>query len=100
MPEYQPQQKQKQTMIKPKPEYHAKAFEKEMKEAMRNALEWKHSPRNTKKVEAFTHSRNQTRKSKGPNESPYVWWWKIWKEGGGISSDDETILQRGREEND
>ena len=26
---------------------------------MRNALEWKHSPRNTKKVEAFTHSRNQ-----------------------------------------
>ena len=28
MPEYQPQQKQKQTMIKPKPEYHAKAFEK------------------------------------------------------------------------
>ena len=32
---------------------------------MRNALEWKHSPRNTKKVEAFTHSRNQTRKSEG-----------------------------------
>ena len=30
MPEYQPQQKQKQTMIKPKPEYHAKAFEKNL----------------------------------------------------------------------
>ena len=35
------------------------------KGTMRNALEWKHSPRNTKKVEAFTHSRNQTRKSEG-----------------------------------
>ena len=36
-------------------------------------------------------------KSKGPNESRVA---KIWKEGGGISSDDETILQRRREEND
>ena len=35
--------------------------------------------------------------SKGPNESRVA---KIWKEGGGISSDDETILQRRREEND